>query len=70
MLEQIRRDVIATADLASGDVGGTAELTVCFADLVEFTRLGEEVAGRGAGPGRRAPRGDGDAPSPSRRCGW
>ena len=43
MLEQIRRDVIATADLASGAVGGTATLTVCFADLVEFTRLGEEV---------------------------
>ena len=44
MLEQIRRDVIATADLASGGVGGTADLTVCFADLVEFTRLGEEIA--------------------------
>jgi adenylate cyclase len=43
MLEQIRRDVIATADLASGDIGGTATLTVCFADLVEFTRLGEEI---------------------------
>jgi adenylate cyclase len=43
MLEQIRRDVIATADLASGAVGGTANLTVCFADLVEFTRLGEEI---------------------------
>jgi adenylate cyclase len=43
MLEQIRRDVIATADLASGGVGGTVNLTVCFADLVEFTRLGEEI---------------------------
>jgi adenylate cyclase len=43
MLEQVRRDVIATADLASGAVGGTATLTVCFADLVEFTRLGEEI---------------------------
>jgi adenylate cyclase len=43
MLEQIRRDVIATADLASGEIGGTATLTVCFADLVEFTRLGEEI---------------------------
>ena len=43
MLEQIRRDVIATADLASGAIGGTANLTVCFADLVEFTRLGEEI---------------------------
>jgi adenylate cyclase len=43
MLEQIRRDVIATTDLASGAVGGTVTLTVCFADLVEFTRLGEEI---------------------------
>lgn len=43
MLEQIRRDVIATADLASGELGGTVERTVCFADLVEFTRLGEEI---------------------------
>jgi adenylate cyclase len=43
MLEQVRRDVIAAADLASGEVGGTVERTVCFADLVEFTRLGEEI---------------------------
>jgi adenylate cyclase len=44
LLEQIRRDVIGVTDLASGEVGGTVELTVCFADLVEFTRLGEEIA--------------------------
>ncbi|MDQ2629354.1 MAG: adenylate/guanylate cyclase domain-containing protein [Actinomycetota bacterium] len=44
LLEQIRRDVIGAADLASGDIGGTVELTVCFADMVEFTRLGEEIA--------------------------
>jgi adenylate cyclase len=43
MLEQVRRDVIGTTDIASGALGGTANLTVCFADLVEFTRLGEEV---------------------------
>ncbi|MET0557955.1 MAG: adenylate cyclase regulatory domain-containing protein [Solirubrobacterales bacterium] len=43
MLEQIRRDVIGTADLAAGEIGGTVELSVCFADLVEFTRLGEEI---------------------------
>jgi adenylate cyclase len=43
MLEQVRRDVIGAADLASGEIGGTAKLTVCFADLVEFTRLGEEI---------------------------
>jgi adenylate cyclase len=44
LLEQIRRDVIGATDLASGEIGGTLDLTVCFADLVEFTRLGEEIA--------------------------
>ncbi len=44
MLEQVRRDVIGTADLASGELGGTTDIAVCFADLVEFTKLGEEVA--------------------------
>jgi adenylate cyclase len=44
LLEQIRRDVIGATDLASGEIGGTVNLTVCFADLVEFTRLGEEIA--------------------------
>ena len=44
MLEQVRRDVIGAADLASGEIRGTADLSVCFADLVEFTRLGEEIA--------------------------
>jgi adenylate cyclase len=44
MLEQIRRDVLGAADLAAGEIGGAVELTVCFADLVEFTRLGEEIA--------------------------
>ncbi|MEZ5078741.1 MAG: adenylate cyclase regulatory domain-containing protein [Solirubrobacterales bacterium] len=44
LLEQVRRDVIGATDLASGEIGGTTELTVCFADLVEFTRLGEEIA--------------------------
>jgi adenylate cyclase len=44
LLEQVRRDVIGAADLASGEIRGTADLSVCFADLVEFTRLGEEIA--------------------------
>ncbi|HEV7615053.1 MAG TPA: adenylate cyclase regulatory domain-containing protein [Solirubrobacterales bacterium] len=43
MLEQIRRDVIGATNLANGEIGGAVELTVGFADLVEFTRLGEEV---------------------------
>jgi adenylate cyclase len=44
MLEQVRRDVIGTADLASGEIRGTIEVSVCFADLVGFTKLGEEIA--------------------------
>jgi len=44
MLEQIRRDVLGAANLAAGEIGGAVELTICFADLVEFTRLGEEIA--------------------------
>lgn len=43
LLEQIRRDVIADADLASGEAPGSSELIVCFADLIDFTRLGEQV---------------------------
>jgi adenylate cyclase len=44
MLEQIRRDVIGAADLAAGEIRATSEVSVCFADLVGFTRLGEQVA--------------------------
>jgi adenylate cyclase len=44
LLEQVKRDVIGAADLASGEYGGVVERTVCFADLVEFTSLGEEIA--------------------------
>jgi adenylate cyclase len=43
MLEQIRRDVIGVADLAAGEMGSAPELAVCFADLVGFTKLGEQV---------------------------
>ncbi len=44
LLEQVKRDVIGAADLESGEIGGAIERTVCFADLVEFTSLGEEIA--------------------------
>lgn len=44
LLEQIRRDVIGTADLEAGEPGVTSEVAVCFADLVGFTKLGEEIA--------------------------
>ena len=41
--EQIRNDVIGQADLASGQYAGTSEVSVCFADLVGFTKLGENL---------------------------
>jgi adenylate cyclase len=44
MLEQIRRDVIGAREIASGEPGTAPDVSVCFADLVGFTRLGEHVA--------------------------
>jgi adenylate cyclase len=43
MLEQIRRDVLGAGDIASGQPGTATEVSVCFADLVGFTKLGEQV---------------------------
>jgi adenylate cyclase len=40
--EQIGSEVMGTADVAAG-FDGSEEVTVCFADLVGFTRLGEKV---------------------------
>lgn len=44
LLEQVKRDVIGAADLEAGEIGGAVERSICFADLVEFTSLGEEIA--------------------------
>jgi adenylate cyclase len=44
LLEQVKRDVIGAADLEAGEIGGVVERSICFADLVEFTSLGEEIA--------------------------
>jgi len=44
LLEQVRRDVIGASDLASGELGATTEVSICFADMVGFTKLGEEIA--------------------------
>lgn len=43
MLEQIRRDVIGAGEIVSGRPGTANEMAVCFADLVGFTKLGEQV---------------------------
>lgn len=42
--EQVRQEVVAQAELSTGRLPGTRTITVCFADLVDFTRLGEELS--------------------------
>jgi adenylate cyclase len=41
--EVIRREVVGRAERAAGRLPGSREVTVCFADLVGFTRLGEAL---------------------------
>jgi adenylate cyclase len=41
--ERIRQAVITEAEVQAGRVSGTDEVTVAFADLVGFTRLGESL---------------------------
>lgn len=45
LVEQIREDVISRAELQAGEILPDArEMAVCFADLSDFTRLGEVAA--------------------------
>ena len=54
LAEQIRGDVLYEHELATGRLEGSREVTVCFADLVGFTRFGESVEpGELTGAGRR-----------------
>jgi adenylate cyclase len=41
--EQVRSEAVGQAERASGRLPGSAEIAVCFADLVGFTRLGEQL---------------------------
>ena len=41
--ENAKRVVVSRADIAAGRVRGASEISVCFADLVDFTRLGEDI---------------------------
>ena len=41
--QQLRSDAVGREELAAGTVAGAQQVTVCFADLVGFTRLGERV---------------------------
>lgn len=43
LAESVRRGILSRADRESGETGGAQETTVCFADLVGFTRLGVEL---------------------------
>jgi adenylate cyclase len=42
--EQVRSDVIGRAEITAGRLPGAQEVTACFADLVGFTKLGEQLA--------------------------
>jgi adenylate cyclase len=41
--ENAKRVVVNQADIASGSLRGATNITACFADLVDFTRLGEDI---------------------------
>ncbi|MGI8460504.1 MAG: adenylate cyclase regulatory domain-containing protein [Solirubrobacterales bacterium] len=42
-LEVLRSEVVGSAEIASGRLAGAQDFTVCFADLVGFTSLGEQL---------------------------
>ncbi|HEY2603825.1 MAG TPA: adenylate cyclase regulatory domain-containing protein [Thermoleophilaceae bacterium] len=42
-VENAKRVVVSRADIAAGSLRGAMEIGVLFADLVDFTRLGEDV---------------------------
>ena len=44
MREQVKAAVVTRAEVESGTVSGARDVTVCFADLVGFTRMGDRVA--------------------------
>ncbi|HET9011731.1 MAG TPA: adenylate cyclase regulatory domain-containing protein [Gemmatimonadaceae bacterium] len=46
MKEQVKSNFIAQTEIDSGQFDNSRDITVCFADLVGFTRLGERVPPR------------------------
>jgi len=43
LAEAVRRGMLGRAERESGEVGGAENITVCFVDMVGFTRLGAEI---------------------------
>ncbi len=49
LAESVRRGMLSPADRQSGEVAGAQEVTVCFVDMVGFTRLGAQIEARELG---------------------
>ena len=43
LAEAVRRGMLSRAEREAGEAGGAQEVTVCFVDMVGFTRLGAEI---------------------------
>ncbi len=43
LAESVRRGMLSPAERQAGQAGGTQEVTVCFVDMVGFTRLGAQI---------------------------
>jgi len=43
LAESVRRGMLSPAERESGEVAGAQEITVCFVDMVGFTRLGAQI---------------------------
>jgi adenylate cyclase len=49
LLEVLRQDVLSAEQLETGELAGSEDVAVAFADLVGFTKLGESVGGEELG---------------------
>jgi len=49
LAESVRRGMLSPAEREAGEAGGAQEITVCFVDMVGFTRLGAELEARELG---------------------